>query len=84
MKIGEIVRMKSANIQFGSEKVRGSMSMKAVAGKEMAFIYIGGYDPKAPEDFHPQEILRQMGWIPGPDLQAEIDADTAAAIGAQS
>jgi hypothetical protein len=40
MKIGEIVRMKSANIQFGSEKVRGSMSMKAVAGKEMAFIYI--------------------------------------------
>jgi hypothetical protein len=88
MKVGEVVRMKSAVIQFNNGKARGSMTMKAAPGRQMYFIFLGGYDPEAPDDFQPRAILKVMGWIPGPALQAEIDADAAAdaaaAMGAQS
>ncbi|MDB5937497.1 MAG: hypothetical protein JWQ01_4841 [Massilia sp.] len=84
MRPGEVVRMKSAAIQFDNAKARGAATMKAAPGKQMYFIFLGGYDPENPDAFQPREILKAMGWIPGPELQADIDADAAADLAAQA
>jgi hypothetical protein len=81
MKVGEIVRMKSAVVQFGNAKARGSATMKAMPGRQMFFLFLGAYDPENPDSFQPRDILKTMGWIPGPALQAEIDADAAQVSG---
>ncbi len=75
MKIGDTVNMKSAVVQFGGAKVSGSMTVKAVPGRQMVFLYLGGMDMKNPGDFNGRAALAAMGWIPGPAFQAELDAD---------
>ncbi len=76
MNIGDLVGMKSAVVQFGDGvKIRGSATMKAPTGRQMVFLFLGSRDMKDPGSFSGREVLAQMGWIPGPALQAELDAE---------
>lgn len=77
MQIGEVVEMKSATLQFGNEKMRGSFSVKPPTGRRMVFLYLGNLDPKAPDSFSAQAVLRKMGWMPNPEFQAQLDAEAA-------
>lgn len=79
MNTGDVVEMKSATVQFGGPAMRGSCVMKPMQkGHHMFFLSLGSMDPEAPDLDRFERVLRALGWIPGPELQAQIDAESAA------
>lgn len=81
MKVSDTVEMKSATLQFGTPKHRGSVTMKAVKGRHMVFLFLGSRDvtqdgTENSVKFSAREVLKSMGWIPGPELQAQFDAES--------
>lgn len=82
MKAGEVVAMKSAVCQIGDGvKLRGSATIKPnTKGHFLYFLALGALDPTKPaaEDGLVERfklVLGQMGWVPGPALQAQFDAE---------
>lgn len=81
MNIGDVVAMKSATLQYGGPTARGSVTMKPMQkGHHMFFLNLGSMDPAAPDRDRFERVLRALGWIPGPELQAQIDAEDFASV----
>lgn len=87
MNFGDVVSMKSAVVQLGDGvKIRGSATMKPHTGRQLVFLFLGSQDMANPGAFSARAQLKRLGWIPGPELQAQFDAEAqeATAPGAEA
>lgn len=79
MKIGELVTTKSITALFGDARMHGSAVFKPVTkGHVFCFLNLGTMDPAAPDTERFFTVLTALGWIPGLELQAQLDAEKAA------
>lgn len=65
MKAGQIVEMKSANIQTEFCEI-GVQAKNSHKGDRLVFIYVGHQD--SGEELDVDQVLRNLGWVPANEI----------------